>query len=228
MAERKAKSISRKAQGEETRATLLAVASRLFAQKGYDGISMRTLAAEAGVNLATVGYHFGGKPGLYQAILERFIAVRYEIFPKREDVLARFDAVGRDLRGKCEVTDWFVDQLVRELLGHSELAWAAFVVSRELAQPSDWFDLLAREFFTPSLNALCALTEGVLPEESSREDVILTAHCVISMVIKLLEAHTLINRRLGWESYASHMDELSAIIRKRIRGLLGLPMEDAR
>ncbi|MDD3313009.1 CerR family C-terminal domain-containing protein [Pseudodesulfovibrio sp.] len=228
MAAEKARTISRKAQGEETRATLLAVASRLFAQKGYDGVSMRTLAAEAGVNLATVGYHFGGKSGLYQAILERIIAVRYEIFPKCEEVLDRFETAGRDLRGKCAVTDWFVDQLVRELLGHSELAWAAFIVSRELAQPSEWFEGLTREFFTPSLNSLCALTEGVLPAGASREDVILTGHCVISMVLKLLEAHTLITRRLGWESYASHLDDLSAIMKKRIRGLLGLPMEDAR
>ena len=217
----------RKAQGEETRARLIEVGSRLFAQKGYDGVSMRTLAAEAGVNLATVGYHFGGKPGLYQAILERIIAFRYEIFPKAEEVRARIEAAGSDRAALCRVADWFVDRVARELLGHSELAWAAFMVSRELAQPSEWFELLAREFFTPSMDALRALVTGVLPPETGSEEITITGHCVISIIIKLLEAHGLITKRLGWDSYASNLDCLIDILKKRIRGLLGLPMEDA-
>jgi len=217
----------RKAQGEETRARLLEVGSRLFAQKGYDGVSMRTLAAEAGVNLATVGYHFGGKPGLYKAILERIIAYRYEIFPKAEEVRARIEAAGSDRAALCRVTDWFVTRMASELLGHSELTWAAFLVSRELAQPSEWFELLGREFFTPSMDALRTLVGGVLPPETDSAEITITGHCLISMIIKLLEGHDLITKRLGWDSYASHLEILTAILKRRIRGMLGLPMEDA-
>lgn len=54
---------------ERTRAQLLAAGERLFAQKGYDATSLDTLAREAGVNKAMVSYHFGGKQGLYNALL---------------------------------------------------------------------------------------------------------------------------------------------------------------
>ena len=216
----------RKAQGEETRARLIEVGSRLFAQKGYDGVSMRTLAAEAGVNLATVGYHFGGKPGLYRAIIEQIITVRDEIFPRAEDVRARLEAAGDDVRAKGEVADWFVGKLVYEMLGHSEYDWAAFLVSRELAQPSHCYHMLVENIFNPSFAALCILVSGIVADVT-HEDTVLTAHCIIAVITHMLEAHVIINHRLGWKEFPEHLDRLDAIIRKRIRGLLGLPMEDA-
>ncbi|MEF2231127.1 MAG: CerR family C-terminal domain-containing protein [Pseudodesulfovibrio sp.] len=216
----------RKARGEETRATLIEVGSRLFAKKGYDGVSMRTLAAAAGVNLATVSYHFGGKPGLYQAIIEQIITVRDEIFPRAEDVRARLEAAGDDIRAKGAVTDWFVGKLVHEMLGHSEYDWAAFLVSRELAQPSHCYHMLVENIFNPSFTALCVLVSGIVGD-TTHEDTVLTAHCIIAVITHMLEAHIIINQRLGWKEFPEHLDRLDAIIRKRIRGLLGLPMEDA-
>jgi AcrR family transcriptional regulator len=228
MAGKQSKTLSRRAQGEETRATLIDVGARLFAQKGYDGVSMRTLAAEAGVNLATVGYHFGGKPGLYQAIMEEIIAVRHELFPEAQEVRERLTKAGDDVRAKCAVSDWFVGQIVRELLGNSEYAWPAFIVSRELAQPSEWYDKLEHEFFQPSFESLCALVSGVVAPGTRREEVVLTAHCLIGTVTKIMEAQGAIARRLGWDDLSEHIDLLETIITKRARGLLGLPMEDAR
>lgn len=53
-----------------TKSRLLAVAERLFAEHGFDGVSVRQLTAAAGVNLAAVNYHFGSKEGLLAAIFE--------------------------------------------------------------------------------------------------------------------------------------------------------------
>jgi TetR/AcrR family transcriptional regulator len=44
-------------------------AVRLFAMKGYAGVSVRELAKEAGVNIALISYYFGGKEKLYSHIL---------------------------------------------------------------------------------------------------------------------------------------------------------------
>jgi len=55
----------------DTKSRLLAVAERLFAEQGFDGVSVRQLTAAAGVNLAAVNYHFGSKEGLLAAIFER-------------------------------------------------------------------------------------------------------------------------------------------------------------
>jgi AcrR family transcriptional regulator len=52
------------APGVETREQLLAAAERLFAERGFAGVTVRMIASEAGVNWSLVGYHFRGKDGL--------------------------------------------------------------------------------------------------------------------------------------------------------------------
>jgi AcrR family transcriptional regulator len=53
-----------------TRQALLAAGAELFAERGYDGVPVWTIAAKAGVNKAMISYHFGGKRKLYRAIVD--------------------------------------------------------------------------------------------------------------------------------------------------------------
>lgn len=47
------------------------VATRLFAERGYEGTSVRAICTEAECNVNGVSYHFGGKQALYQDIIGR-------------------------------------------------------------------------------------------------------------------------------------------------------------
>lgn len=49
---------------------LIEVGERLFAEKGYNGVSLRSITATAGANMAAVHYYFRNKQGLLQAIFE--------------------------------------------------------------------------------------------------------------------------------------------------------------
>jgi len=49
---------------------ILAVARRRFLADGYDRVTLRSIAAEAGVDAALVSYHFGSKRGLFGAALQ--------------------------------------------------------------------------------------------------------------------------------------------------------------
>ncbi|GAA3676475.1 TetR family transcriptional regulator [Lentzea atacamensis] len=61
----------RRAAGEDTRAALLAAARETFVEKGYDGATVRAIAAKAGVDAAMVNHWFGGKEGLFaQSVLQ--------------------------------------------------------------------------------------------------------------------------------------------------------------
>jgi AcrR family transcriptional regulator len=55
----------------ETRRQIMKVAERLFAAHGFSGISLRSIVAEADVNLAAIHYHFGSKEALFEAVFER-------------------------------------------------------------------------------------------------------------------------------------------------------------
>jgi AcrR family transcriptional regulator len=50
-----------------TREDILEVARRRFFAEGYEGVSLRSIADEAGVDVALIGYHFGSKKGLFGA-----------------------------------------------------------------------------------------------------------------------------------------------------------------
>ena len=54
----------------DSKTKILAIAEDLFAELGFDATSTRLIAKEAGVNIAMLHYYFGGKEGLYLAILE--------------------------------------------------------------------------------------------------------------------------------------------------------------
>ncbi|MGQ4379513.1 TetR/AcrR family transcriptional regulator [Streptomyces sp. SAS_267] len=56
---------------DASRERIIAAATSLFADHGYDGTSTRRIAAEAGLNMATVAHHVGGKPDLYREVMLR-------------------------------------------------------------------------------------------------------------------------------------------------------------
>ncbi|OTH01072.1 TetR/AcrR family transcriptional regulator, partial [Pseudomonas aeruginosa] len=55
--------------GESTRARILEVAGRLFAQHGYANTASKAICEEAGADLAAINYHFGSRDALYKAVL---------------------------------------------------------------------------------------------------------------------------------------------------------------
>lgn len=61
----------------DTRELILEAAWDLFAKKGFDCVSVRDVTNAAGVNLASVSYHFGGKDGLIQETVKRCLGPLY-------------------------------------------------------------------------------------------------------------------------------------------------------
>ncbi len=56
-----------------TKDKILNVAEGLFAEQGFKDTSLRTITSKAGVNLASVNYHFGDKKTLVRAVLNRYL-----------------------------------------------------------------------------------------------------------------------------------------------------------
>ena len=57
--------------GQERREQLLDVGRSLFADKGFEAVSVEEIAAKAGVSKPVVYEHFGGKEGLYAVLVDR-------------------------------------------------------------------------------------------------------------------------------------------------------------
>jgi len=55
----------------DTKTKILDAAEKLFAQKGFDAVSLRNIVETAKVNLAAVHYHFGSKQALLHKVVSR-------------------------------------------------------------------------------------------------------------------------------------------------------------
>jgi AcrR family transcriptional regulator len=61
--------VARKRNAETTRAALLKAALNRFVREGYDGVSLRDIATDAGVDVALVSRYFGGKLDLFAEVM---------------------------------------------------------------------------------------------------------------------------------------------------------------
>ena len=100
----------RTANGSDTRERLVEAAERLFADQGYGNVSVRAVAAAAGVNWSLVGYHFRGKEGLLSEIYRRHCST---LNAERLRLLTRARA-GRQRRLE-QVIDAFVRPALAEI-----------------------------------------------------------------------------------------------------------------
>ncbi|MCA9756911.1 MAG: TetR family transcriptional regulator [Candidatus Eisenbacteria bacterium] len=77
---------------QDTQRRILEAAEKLFAERGFAATSLRSIVAEAQVNLAAVHYHFGSKEGLIREVLARFIRPVTEERHRRLDELEARDS----------------------------------------------------------------------------------------------------------------------------------------
>lgn len=62
-----------------TREAVLDAAEELFAERGYDGVSLQEIALAAGVSRGTPSYFFGSKEDLYRAMLDRVMGPAQDV-----------------------------------------------------------------------------------------------------------------------------------------------------
>ena len=108
---------------DQTRLAILDVAEGLFAELGYEGTSIRDIALQCNVQAAVVGYHFGTKAELFDAIVGRRAAIINEVRTRALD--AQLGVLkGRPLRIEMLVENYVAPLL--EATTHGEPGWRNF------------------------------------------------------------------------------------------------------
>jgi len=88
---------------------ILEAAERLFAERGFDAVSVRDITKLAKANVAAVNYHFGDRENLVLLVISRLVE------PVIEERLARLDGVEKKWTGKAAPLEEILDALVRPL-----------------------------------------------------------------------------------------------------------------
>jgi AcrR family transcriptional regulator len=116
---------------ENTRDSIIKAAVHLFAEKGFQGASVRDIVVKARVNQAAINYHFKGKDRLYLEVLKTAfekLTEHAESGPEKLKSLSREEA----LRS-------FVNQQLRPLLFCDEMSRYIRLFAWESAHPSNIF-----------------------------------------------------------------------------------------
>lgn len=118
------------------RARLIRVAMRQFAANGFDGVTVRTIAAEAGVTAGLIKHHFGSKEGLRDAVDAFFLQRSGAAFERA--VLA---TQGMDASGLAEYE--------RTWLARYAAEWPDFVayLRRAILENSAWGQGLFKRYY---------------------------------------------------------------------------------
>ncbi len=144
----------------DTKHRLLDAAERLFAERGYEAVSIRDIAAAAEVNLAGVNYHFQGKENLYCEVLRR------RIVPKRERLLAAIaevEAAGPEEPRLEMLIRAFVGAHLEDALSSPDGALSLGLMSREMSEPRHGAQVIVEELIGPVRTRYLALLNELLP-----------------------------------------------------------------
>jgi len=100
--------VTKRLKAAERRATILAVAKVLFADKGYHGVSVDEIAKRLGVSPAVLYQHFPSKEALYESVLN-------EISEKRESYVDTILTEPSDFKSVLlGMTQLFVNSISRD------------------------------------------------------------------------------------------------------------------
>jgi AcrR family transcriptional regulator len=106
---------------------IMDVAVTLFAEKGYEGTSIRDLAHQADVNIAMINYYFGSKENLFVSLLEakvRFMRDKIEAVQNNPS-LSELDKIN-------QIIDGYIDRFLSQPAFHRVLQQELLVSNREM------------------------------------------------------------------------------------------------
>jgi AcrR family transcriptional regulator len=159
-----------------TRDRILRTAERLFAERGFNGVSVRELAAAAQVNIASIGYHFKSKEGLLSEVYRRHCE------PMIEERLRGLEASSR-LRGKAKVAA-IIEAFIRPALAQVEAEdGETFIRLRAVlsGENSELLEKLVAENFDQSSTAFIDELCACLPH-LTRTDVCWRFHFLLGAI----------------------------------------------
>lgn len=195
---------------EATRQRLLEAGLEAFGERGFDAVSTRELAEKAGANQSAIPYHFGGKEGLYIAVVEDLVAtVKKSVGMTATRIRERLESGPISLQeGEALVTE-LVEKMVGLLVGTDKARFRAGFVIRELMHPSEAFDLLYEGYMRQVHTTITRLVAALLSQDPDAESSILRAHALMGQVIIFGAGRELIRRRAGWEDVtADHLQQI--------------------
>jgi TetR/AcrR family transcriptional regulator, regulator of cefoperazone and chloramphenicol sensitivity len=127
---------------QETRRRVLEAAAQLFAERGYQNVTIRDICAAADANVAAVNYYFHDKLGLYKAVIEM---VADAMDRAKRDALETGEGRSAEDRLRTYISGF----LSRVFEKDKKTSCIEGLIGREMAEPSPAFELIVKRGIIP-------------------------------------------------------------------------------
>jgi AcrR family transcriptional regulator len=213
--------------GDATREALIRAAIEVFGRDGFDAASTRALSRAAGVNQALIGYHFGGKPGLYLAALQSIadgVAARMGplVSAIEKELAANAEATTGESQSarSLELLHGLLDAFVEMLTSDESAAWARLIL-REQQDPSDGFDILYDGIMRRILGTTAQLIARVRGGGISSGQCRLTAVTILGQALIFRAARAAVLREMNWARISpTRVNQIKAELKRNVAAIL--------
>jgi len=174
-------------------------AVELFAAKGFEGTSIRDIAAQANVNIAMINYYFGSKEKLFESIIEhRASSSRIQL----EEI--GNDRSLTDIEKIDRVIDFHVNKVFANRFFHRVIHQEIMLSQRESLQ----FSIIQKMMYPNSLIVKGIIEAGMANGAFRKVDTPLTIATMFGTVNQVLLSKRLCNNLIGKEEdYVPYEDE---------------------
>ena len=138
----------------DTRQRLIAAAAALFADHGFENVTVREICKASNANVAAVNYHFGDKAGLYRAV----VILAIEVMQETNELSQR---AGDGLSPEDQLRE-FIRVFVRRLTGEGPNNWIHRLMAREMQNPTEALDQVMTQVVKPRLEYLGGVAAAVM------------------------------------------------------------------
>jgi AcrR family transcriptional regulator len=166
---------------------LLDAAEELFCEKGFDGTSVRDLAAKAGCNIASVNYYFGGKDKLYVEVWRRHLLYM------RDMRIASIERVMSETGGKAtleELLRSYAEAFLEPLVEPDRALRFIRLMAREMIDRHLPEGMFVKEMILPVMTALQKAIPQICPGLKEME-VQLVILSVVGQLMHVIAAKTM-------------------------------------
>ncbi|MEM5472256.1 TetR family transcriptional regulator [Hoeflea sp. AS60] len=142
-----------------TSLSILDAAERLFAERGYDGASVRDIAAAAGAQIASISFHHGGKEALFERVVERRAL---ELSQLRLDALAARKALDAPLTLEALLSAFLRPYL--EKAGAGDPQWLAYARLVAMVSADARWHAISERCFDPTAGTFITEIARLFPK----------------------------------------------------------------
>ncbi len=133
---------------EKTRKKLIEAAGQLFAERGFNGVTVRDIAQKAGTNLSALNYHFRSKEALYREVILEACKTA-SISPEDQRSLLQL--------APHDALFLLVKEALKEYEKQTASNWHIVIINRECGEPSQVFEEVMDIYFKPEADFLARI-----------------------------------------------------------------------